>query len=350
MTPGDLNTGTDAQSPLVSLISVTPNSPVGTVTVTFSSPVSQVLAGDGSAAGSTGSGVTITDANGVPIPVIDARPTVTGLGTAALTLSFTGSGVVGGQLPEGIYQLNFVGNGIIANGRATDVANNGTQIDSYFEFEFTVAPSLAGDYDQNGTVEQADYTFWKTHFGEIAGIGLQADGNGNGSVDAADYTIWRDNLGATLPGAGAGGAATSVASAAAEVSSSVAPAALASALAVTAEPVADTSDPAAAPAALELAFVDLAFVGPDMTSLSVKAAGADAASLRVAAGGSAPLDRSLLLAARQHQRAAGPELQDEAICADHSDQKFGDVDEFFATLGAKRSAFRSTWAALRHAS
>ena len=55
-----------------------------------------------------------------------------------MTLSFAGSGVVGGKLPAGTYQLNFVGNGIIANGRAVDVANNGTQVGGVSEFEFTV--------------------------------------------------------------------------------------------------------------------------------------------------------------------------------------------------------------------
>ncbi len=52
---------------------------------------------------------------------------------------------------------------------------------------------LLGDYDRNGTVNNADHTFWRTNFGATSGMGLQADGNGNGVVDAADYTIWRDN-------------------------------------------------------------------------------------------------------------------------------------------------------------
>ena len=332
MTPGDLNTGTALQSPVVTLTSVTPNVS-GTVTVTFSGIISQVLAGDGSSAAATGSGITITDTNGAPIPIITARPVASGIGTNTLTLSFTGSGVVGGKLPAGTYQLNFVGNGFVANGRAVDVANNGTQIDGFFEFEFTVAPSLAGDYDQNGAVENADYDFWKSNFGATADIGLQADGNGSGRVDAADYTIWRNNLGATLPGPGSGGVAVPLAASASEDAA---------------------QDSVAAPATLDLAFVDLAFADPATTSLSGKAAGADAARLRVAAGGSAPFDRSLLLAARRFQRASGPEQQEEALCTERDgsglgDNRFGDIDEFFAKLGEKRSAFRSARAALRHA-
>ena len=58
-------------------------------------------------------------------------------------------------------------------------------------------PTLAGDYDRNGTVEQNDFLVWVAAFGST--IAVNADGSGNGIVDAADYTIWRDNLGATLP-------------------------------------------------------------------------------------------------------------------------------------------------------
>ncbi len=57
-----------------------------------------------------------------------------------------------------------------------------------------VTPPLAGDYDRNGAVQQADYSVWQASFGATAGPGLAADGNGNGVVDAADYAIWRDNL------------------------------------------------------------------------------------------------------------------------------------------------------------
>ncbi len=47
---------------------------------------------------------------------------------------------------------------------------------------------MAGDYDSNGTVNQADYNTWRAAFGTSQ---LSADGNGNSVVDAADYVIWR---------------------------------------------------------------------------------------------------------------------------------------------------------------
>jgi len=60
--------------------------------------------------------------------------------------------------------------------------------------------AVAGDYDHNGTVNQADFTVWRQNFGSTSA--LDADGNINGVVDAADYAIWRKNLGKFLSGAG----------------------------------------------------------------------------------------------------------------------------------------------------
>lgn len=58
----------------------------------------------------------------------------------------------------------------------------------------TLSVLHAGDYNQDGTVDLADYNVWKQLFGST-GFSA-ADGNGDGIVDAADYSVWRDNLGA----------------------------------------------------------------------------------------------------------------------------------------------------------
>jgi hypothetical protein len=55
---------------------------------------------------------------------------------------------------------------------------------------------LVGDYNYDGTVDQADHATWSSQYG-AKGPGHSADGNQDESVDAADYTVWRDNKGQT---------------------------------------------------------------------------------------------------------------------------------------------------------
>jgi hypothetical protein len=53
------------------------------------------------------------------------------------------------------------------------------------------APIQPGDYNADGAVDTADYSFWRSNFGSRNR--LAADGNSNGVVDAADYVVWRKN-------------------------------------------------------------------------------------------------------------------------------------------------------------
>jgi subtilisin family serine protease len=76
------------------------------------------------------------------------------------------------------------------------------EVEDYF---FNHQP-LAGDYDQNGTVDQGDYLVWRMTLGQNVAPYSGADGSGNGVVDQADFNIWRANFGksAPIPGGGAG--------------------------------------------------------------------------------------------------------------------------------------------------
>ena len=58
---------------------------------------------------------------------------------------------------------------------------------------------LAGDYNDDGVVDAADYTVWRNLFG--ATLDPRADGDTNGVVNIDDYNIWKSNFGAV---AGAG--------------------------------------------------------------------------------------------------------------------------------------------------
>lgn len=86
-------------------------------------------------------------------------------------------------------------------------------VSSAFYDNFLVRDGLAGDYDIDGDVDNADYGVWRAAFGStVATPGHNADGNGNGVVDAADYVAWRNNLGANLFSGVAVGAAAAVSS------------------------------------------------------------------------------------------------------------------------------------------
>ncbi len=52
-------------------------------------------------------------------------------------------------------------------------------------------PNIPGDYDDNGSVEFADYEKWRRDFGKSVPANEGADGNGDAVVNAADYVFWR---------------------------------------------------------------------------------------------------------------------------------------------------------------
>jgi hypothetical protein len=60
---------------------------------------------------------------------------------------------------------------------------------------------LAGDYNDDGVVDAADFTVWRDSLG---GTDLLNETESLGVVDEADYNAWKANFGATNSGAGAG--------------------------------------------------------------------------------------------------------------------------------------------------
>jgi hypothetical protein len=57
-------------------------------------------------------------------------------------------------------------------------------------------PVLVGDYNDDGQVNAADYTFWRNRLGEDVAL-PNRDPLNLGSVNLADYESWKNNYGAT---------------------------------------------------------------------------------------------------------------------------------------------------------
>jgi hypothetical protein len=53
---------------------------------------------------------------------------------------------------------------------------------------------LAGDFNNDGTVDAADYTRWKDNLG-LASSALNGNGSGAATVVQADYLLWKTNFG-----------------------------------------------------------------------------------------------------------------------------------------------------------
>jgi hypothetical protein len=84
-----------------------------------------------------------------------------------------------------------------------DADGNGV-VDSmdYYTVNSVLEPNIAaGDYNQDGVVNAADYIVWRNSL-ESTGTGLTADGNFDMVVDTHDYNIWWTNFGQLIPAGG----------------------------------------------------------------------------------------------------------------------------------------------------
>ncbi len=61
--------------------------------------------------------------------------------------------------------------------------------------DVSVISTLDGDYNFDGTVDNADLAVLNSDYGST--LKAEADGNGNGIVDGADYLLWQRNFGAS---------------------------------------------------------------------------------------------------------------------------------------------------------
>ena len=66
------------------------------------------------------------------------------------------------------------------------------------------APSVAGDYNNNGIVDAADYVVWRKNLGQSFQLANEVAGVTPGMVTTEDYDAWRSRFGATTGSGSAG--------------------------------------------------------------------------------------------------------------------------------------------------
>lgn len=77
-------------------------------------------------------------------------------------------------------------------------ANGGGYTISDFELVYDdgIEVLLSGDFNDDGTVDAADYTVWRDNLGGDAAT-LNGNGDGDGNVDSLDYDLWVANYGSS---------------------------------------------------------------------------------------------------------------------------------------------------------
>ena len=71
-------------------------------------------------------------------------------------------------------------------------------------------PPLLGDYNDDGTVDAADYTVWRDHLNTAYQLPNETTGVTPGNVTIEDYQQWKLHFGETLAGSGSAGVAVAV--------------------------------------------------------------------------------------------------------------------------------------------
>ncbi len=79
----------------------------------------------------------------------------------------------------------------------TVIVHEGGDVGTPGHFAAFVIPTiLEGDFNDDGTVDAADYTIWRDNLGGDAST-LNGNGDGDSDVDIDDYNLWAGNFGAS---------------------------------------------------------------------------------------------------------------------------------------------------------
>jgi hypothetical protein len=93
----------------------------------------------------------------------------------------------------------------------TDTGSPSTRATDFYISSMQITPiqdpstAVPGDYNQNGTVDAADYSVWRDHLGQTFALPNRSVAN-TGPITAADYTFWTSQFGQHA-GSGSGGTA-----------------------------------------------------------------------------------------------------------------------------------------------
>ena len=79
-----------------------------------------------------------------------------------------------------------------------------------FDWAQIIVGVPAGDFNNDGAIDAADYTVWRDTLGSNVTAWSGADGNGDGLVSGADYEAWKQNYGKTIPNLGGAGGVSAV--------------------------------------------------------------------------------------------------------------------------------------------
>jgi len=135
-----------------------------------------------------GAAFVLTDLGGTPVPdvalSINSAPVG---GVTVSTITFGGSAVIGGSLPDGRYRLRVVA------GQVTNAAAPNSPMAADVTAEFH---RLFGDADGDADVDAADFGAFRTAFGGVSNLAFDFDGDGD--VDAGDFGAFRARFGTSV--------------------------------------------------------------------------------------------------------------------------------------------------------
>jgi hypothetical protein len=153
------------------------------------------------------------DANGLPILTIDDKGTPADTTDDRIS-NLTGFNTLGvGQAPANHeIQLDAAGN-VYTTHSSQEVLQVFSPGGSWTATTtksgmFSLAPftppdgGVAGDYNDNGTVDAADYALWRDLLGTNTQLENEGSGVTPGMVTQEDFTTWRENFGKTPAGSG----------------------------------------------------------------------------------------------------------------------------------------------------